>query len=164
MTFSDLKIIKPILKAVEQEGYEQPSPIQAQAIPHLLEGRDLLGCAQTGTGKTAAFALPILQTLYTRRGNTASRHVLQALVLTPTRELAAQVGESFVTYGRYTGLKTTVIFGGVGQAPQVNALQNGVDVLVATPGRLCDLMGQGLCDLSTVNMFVLDEEIGRAHV
>lgn len=157
MTFSDLKIIKPILKAVEQEGYEQPSPIQAQAIPHLLEGRDLLGCAQTGTGKTAAFALPILQTLYTRRGNTASRHVLQALVLTPTRELAAQVGESFVTYGRYTGLKTTVIFGGVGQAPQVNALQNGVDVLVATPGRLCDLMGQGLCDLSTVNMFVLDE-------
>ncbi len=156
MTFTDLNLIKPILKAVEREGYEQPSPIQAQTIPLLLEGRDVLGCAQTGTGKTAAFALPILQRLYGERSSNRE-HILQALVLTPTRELAAQVGESFSTYGRYTGLKTTVIFGGVGQAPQVAALQAGVDVLVATPGRLCDLMGQGLCDLSGVNTFVLDE-------
>lgn len=157
MTFKELNLIEPILKAIVQEGYEKPSPIQSQAIPLLLEGRDLLGCAQTGTGKTAAFALPILQTLYGRRNNKFAKHFLQALILTPTRELAAQVGNSFKTYGRYTGLKTAVIFGGVGQAPQVSALSAGVDILVATPGRLCDLIGQKLCDLSTVTMFVLDE-------
>ncbi len=157
MNFTELNLIKPILKAVAQEGYEEPSPIQAQAIPLLLAGRDLLGCAQTGTGKTAAFALPILQTLYGRRGDNPSRRFLQTLVLTPTRELAAQVGQSFKTYGRYTGLRTAVIFGGVGQAPQVAELRAGVDILVATPGRLCDLIGQRLCDLSKVSIFVLDE-------
>lgn len=157
MTFTELNLIKPILKAIAQEGYEEPSPIQLQAIPILLEGRDLLGCAQTGTGKTAAFALPILQSLYKQRSNNRAAHLLQALVLTPTRELAAQVAQSFKTYGRYTGLKTAVIFGGVGQSAQVSELQGGVDILVATPGRLCDLIGQNLCDLSQVSMFVLDE-------
>lgn len=157
MTFNELNLAKPILKAVAQEGYETPSAIQEQAIPLLLAGRDTLGCAQTGTGKTAAFALPILQMLYTRRGSKAAGHFIQALVLTPTRELAAQVAESFKAYGRFTGLKTAVIFGGVGQAPQVAELQSGVDILVATPGRLCDLINQKLCDLSTVSMFVLDE-------
>ena len=157
MTFKELNLINPILKAIDREGYEHPSPIQAQAIPLLLEGRDLLGCAQTGTGKTAAFAIPILQTLHRRHADNAAKRTIQALVLTPTRELAAQVGQSFQAYGRYTGLKTTVIFGGVGQEPQVSALRAGVDVLVATPGRLCDLIGQKLCDLSSVSMFVLDE-------
>jgi ATP-dependent RNA helicase RhlE len=142
---------------VEREGYIHPSPIQQEAIPLLLNGRDLLGCAQTGTGKTAAFAIPILQTLYKQRGAGTSAHTLQALVLTPTRELAAQVAQSFKAYGRYTGLKTTVIFGGVGQNPQIDALQTGVDILVATPGRLNDLIGQNLCDLSNISMFVLDE-------
>lgn len=157
MEFKELNLISPILKAVEREGYESPSPIQAKAIPLLLEGKDLLGCAQTGTGKTAAFAIPILQTLYERRRSEKSGHTLQALVLTPTRELAAQVAQSFTAYGRYTGLKTAVIFGGVGQAPQVEALNAGVDILVATPGRLNDLIDQGLCDLSGISMFVLDE-------
>jgi ATP-dependent RNA helicase RhlE len=157
MNFKDLNLITPILKAVEREGYESPSPIQQEAIPLLLNGRDLLGCAQTGTGKTAAFAIPILQTLYKRRGAGTPTHTLQALVLTPTRELAAQVAQSFKAYGRYTGLKTTVIFGGVGQNPQVNALRTGVDILVATPGRLNELIGQNLCDLSNISMFVLDE-------
>ena len=155
MTFNDLDLIKPIRKAVAEESYETPSPIQAQAIPLLLRGRDLLGCAQTGTGKTAAFALPILQLLHARHGG--GRRSLQALILTPTRELAAQVGESFMTYGRYTGLKTTVIFGGVNQEPQVAALRAGVDILVATPGRLLDLISQRLCDISGISMFVLDE-------
>ena len=157
MTFTELKLINPILRAVAREGYEEPSPIQREAIPLLLAGRDLLGCAQTGTGKTAAFALPILQTLYKRRGGSAKHPHLQALILTPTRELAAQVAESFKIYGRYTGLKTAVIFGGVGQSPQVSELRAGVDILVATPGRLCDLIGQKLCDLSEISMFVLDE-------
>lgn len=157
MTFTELNLKKPLLKAVAEQGYEIPSPIQEQAIPLLLEGRDLLGCAQTGTGKTAAFALPILQTLYERHSDGAAKHPLKALILTPTRELAAQVAQSFRDYGRYTGLKTAVIFGGVGQAPQVSELRAGVDILVATPGRLCDLIGQKLCDLSTVSMFVLDE-------
>ena len=157
MTFKELNLIDPILKAIEHEGYEHPSPIQAQAIPLLLEGRDLLGCAQTGTGKTAAFAIPILQTLHRRRADNTAKRTVQALVLTPTRELAAQVGQSFQAYGRHTGLKTAVIFGGVGQEPQVSALRAGVDILVATPGRLCDLIGQKLCNLSSVSMFVLDE-------
>ena len=157
MTFKELNLISPILRAIDREGYEQPSPIQEQSIPLLLDGRDLLGCAQTGTGKTAAFAIPILQTLYKRRADKATTLTIQALVLTPTRELAAQVCESFKAYGRYTGLVTAVIFGGVGQEPQVFALHAGVDILVATPGRLCDLIGQKLCDLSNVSMFVLDE-------
>ena len=157
MTFKELNLIGPLLRAIEQEGYTEPSPIQEQSIPLLINGRDLLGCAQTGTGKTAAFALPILQKLYEQREGNGGKHPLRALVLTPTRELAAQVGESFKTYGRFTGIKTTVIFGGVGQEPQVTALRRGVDVLVATPGRLNDLIGQGLCSLSGISYFVLDE-------
>ena len=150
-------MIDPILKAVDREGYEMPSPIQAEAIPLLLAGRDLMGCAQTGTGKTAAFAIPILQTLYKKRGNASQKRILQALILTPTRELALQISQSFQAYGRYTGLKTAVIFGGVNQNPQADALRAGIDILVATPGRLNDLIGQGLCDLSNISMFVLDE-------
>jgi ATP-dependent RNA helicase RhlE len=157
MNFKELKLISPILKAVADEGYKRPSPIQAQAIPLLLAGRDLLGCAQTGTGKTAAFAMPILQLLCERRAKGAASHVLRALILTPTRELALQVAQSFRDYGRYTGLKTTAIFGGVGQTPQVEALRGGVDILVATPGRLLDLLGQNLCGLGNITMFVLDE-------
>ena len=157
MTFKDLHLIDPLLRAVRGEGYETPSPIQRQAIPLLLEGRDILGCAQTGTGKTAAFALPILQTLYKQRAGGAQRRTLRALILTPTRELALQITESFQAYGRYTGLKTTCVFGGVSQVPQVEALQAGVDILVATPGRLNDLIGQGLCNLSTISIFTLDE-------
>ena len=157
MTFQELNLMSPLLKAVTREGYEAPSPIQEQAIPLLLEGRDLLGCAQTGTGKTAAFAIPILQILYKNRAESAAPRTIQALVLTPTRELAAQVAQSFRAYGHYTGLKTAVIFGGVAQGPQVDALRAGVDILVATPGRLCDLIGQKLCDLRHVSMFVLDE-------
>lgn len=157
MKFNELKLIRPILKAVEYEGYEKPSPIQKKAIPLLLEGKDLFGCAQTGTGKTAAFAIPILQMLYEKRMAGSRPNTLQALVLTPTRELAAQVAQSFRAYGRFTRLKTTVVFGGVGQAPQVAALRSGVDILVATPGRLNDLIDQGLCNLSHVSMFVLDE-------
>ena len=157
MTFQQLGIISPILKAVEREGYETPSPIQEKAIPLLLAGRDVLGCAQTGTGKTAAFAIPILQKLAGLRAGGARGHTLQALILTPTRELAAQVAESFGAYGRYLDVRTTVIFGGVGQGPQVSALRAGVDVLVATPGRLCDLIGQGLCHLGGISTFVLDE-------
>ena len=157
MKFKELNLINPILKALDYEGYESPSPIQAEAIPPLLTGKDLLGCAQTGTGKTAAFAIPILQMLYQSQAGRTAKHTLRALVLTPTRELASQVSQSFTDYGRYTGLKSMAIFGGVGQEPQVSALRAGVDVLVATPGRLCDLIGQKLCDLSGVSMFVLDE-------
>ena len=157
MTFQELNLIPQILKAVEREGYTQPSPIQAQAIPQLMNGRDLLGCAQTGTGKTAAFAIPILQALYRQRRAGGPKHKLQALVLTPTRELASQVAQSFQAYGQYTGLKTIAVFGGVGQAPQVDALRAGVDILVACPGRLNDLIGQRLCDISQISMFVLDE-------
>lgn len=157
MKFNELNLISPILKAVAQEGYERPSPIQEKAIPQLLNGKDLLGCAQTGTGKTAAFAIPILQRLYQQRKGKNAPHRLQALILTPTRELAAQVGQSFEAYGRHTNLKTTVVFGGVGQNPQVAVLRAGVDILVATPGRLNDLIGQGLCDIGGISMFVLDE-------
>jgi len=157
MTFKELNLIIPILRAVNHEGYKQPSPIQEKAIPQLLNGRDLLGCAQTGTGKTAAFAIPILQTLYNSLAEIPAKHTLRALVLTPTRELASQVAESFKAYGRYTGLRVTAVFGGMGQNPQVAALRAGVDILVATPGRLCDLIGQGLCDLSGISTFVLDE-------
>jgi len=191
MKFSDLRLIEPILRAVAAEGYTTPTPIQQKAIPHVLEGHDLLGCAQTGTGKTAAFALPILQRLmqanrpestnheptfgeggpprgsngHARAGRNAharsprNGHVrrIRVLVLAPTRELAAQINDSFRAYGRNTPLRSTVIYGGVSQHPQTRALQEGVDILVATPGRLLDLMGQGYVDLSNIEVFVLDE-------
>jgi ATP-dependent RNA helicase RhlE len=151
-TFSDLGLIEPIQRAIRAESYATPTPIQAQAIPHLLQGRDLLGCAQTGTGKTAAFALPILQGLTADRQR-AGRRACRALVLTPTRELAAQIADSFTVYGRYLELSCAVMFGGVGQNPQVRALARGVDVLVATPGRLLDLMGQGFVHLDRIEVF-----------
>ena len=154
MNFSELSLTRPLLRAVEEQGYTQPSPIQAKAIPPVLEGRDLLGCAQTGTGKTAAFALPMLQLLAARR---PARSQVRALVLTPTRELALQIGESFAQLGKYTSIRHTVVFGGVGQGPQAAAIAKGVDVLIACPGRLNDLIGQGLADLSGVEIFVLDE-------
>ena len=155
MTFNDLKLSAPLLKAVSEAGYETPSPIQASAIPPVLEGRDLMGCAQTGTGKTAAFALPMLDRL---TANAPRRKgAVRALILTPTRELALQIGESFEAYGKYLKLRSTVIFGGVGQAPQVEALKKGVDILIACPGRLNDLIGQGFIDLSALEIFVLDE-------
>ena len=155
MTFNDLKLSAPLLKAVSEAGYETPSPIQASAIPPVLEGRDLMGCAQTGTGKTAAFALPMLDRL---TANPPRRKgAIRALILTPTRELALQIGESFEAYGKYLKLRSTVIFGGVGQAPQVEALKKGVDILIACPGRLNDLIGQGFIDLSDLEIFVLDE-------
>lgn len=155
-SFDQLGLAAPIFRAVKAEGYERPTPIQVAAIPHLIIGRDLIGCAQTGTGKTAAFALPILQRLAADRKKAPPRST-RALVLTPTRELAAQVGESFKTYGRYTGLTHALVFGGVGQWPQVKALARGVDILVATPGRLLDLMNQKHALLSSVEIFVLDE-------
>ncbi len=157
MNFNELGIIAPILKAVADEGYETPSPIQTESIPILLAGKDLLGCAQTGTGKTAAFAIPILQKLYEERAANGKARKLQALVLTPTRELAMQVYESFNTYGRFTGLKSAAIFGGVAQNPQTIQLKAGIDILVATPGRLNDLINQKLCNLNDISMFVLDE-------
>jgi ATP-dependent RNA helicase RhlE len=156
MQFDQLGLIEPILRAVRDEGYSTTTPIQAKAIPPVLEGCDLLGCAQTGTGKTAAFALPIIQRLSQNPQRQHGRPI-RCLVLTPTRELATQVGESFRTYGRHLRLATTVIFGGVGQFPQVQALQRGVDVLVACPGRLLDLMGQGHVKLTGVEVLVLDE-------
>ncbi len=155
-SFSELALIEPIARALRAENYTIPTPIQAAAIPPLLDGRDLLGCAQTGTGKTAAFALPILQRLASDR-RPAPRKGARVLVLAPTRELALQIGESFGTYGRHLPLSRTVIFGGVGQGPQVSALARGVDVLVATPGRLLDLMEQGHAQLSSVEVLVLDE-------
>ncbi|MBK8026785.1 MAG: DEAD/DEAH box helicase [Chloroflexi bacterium] len=157
MQFSELKLIEPLLRAVQTEGYTEPTPIQVQAIPHVLAGKDLIGCAQTGTGKTAAFALPLLQQLHLNSNDKQGRKKVRVLVLSPTRELASQIAESFNVYGRHTGLKTIVIYGGVGQSPQVSALRSGADILVATPGRLLDLMGQGYVRLHTVDMFVLDE-------
>ena len=154
MDFSELQLIRPLLRAVEEAGYTSPSPIQRKAIPPVLAGRDLLGCAQTGTGKTAAFALPILQRL--SRTQPAEKGI-RALILTPTRELALQIDECFAAYGKYLKVSHTVIFGGVGQAPQVAALQKGAQVLTACPGRLNDLIGQGFVDLSKLEVFVLDE-------
>jgi len=156
MLFESLNIIEPILKAVQEEGYTTPTPIQAQAIPIILEGKDLLGCAQTGTGKTAAFAIPVLQLLSASRTQERKRKI-RALIVTPTRELAIQIGDSFKAYGRHTGLNYTVIFGGVNQNPQTLALRNGVDIVIATPGRLLDLMNQGYLTLRDVEYFVLDE-------
>lgn len=156
MTFEQLELIEPIQKALTKEGYTIPTPIQAEAIPYVLDGYDLLGCAQTGTGKTAAFSIPIIQNLYNERMNGKVRGI-KALILTPTRELAIQIGESFTAYGKYTGVKHTVIFGGVGQKPQTDALRQGIDVLIATPGRLLDLINQGFVNLKSLDYFVLDE-------
>ena len=157
MSFEHLRLIEPIHKALLAEGYTSPTPIQERAIPVILQGRDLLGCAQTGTGKTAAFAVPILQVLHQMNGTDGKRRPIRALVITPTRELALQIGESFDAYGRNTHLKKAVIFGGVNQNPQTEALRRGVDILVATPGRLLDLMGQGFINLKELKVFVLDE-------
>ena len=155
-SFSTLGVAEPICRALKAEGYDVPTPIQTSAIPHLLAGCDLLGIAQTGTGKTAAFALPILQRLAANQVRPAPKSA-RVLVLTPTRELAAQIGDSFRTYGRHLGLKQTVVFGGVGQHPQVQALLRGVDILIATPGRLLDLLNQRHVRLDLVETFVLDE-------
>lgn len=157
MRFKDLDIIQPIIRALEEEEYAAPTPIQEQAIPVILSGRDLLGCAQTGTGKTAAFAIPTLQLLDQEGIKQGKHRRIRALVLTPTRELAIQIYESFRTYGRYTGLKSCVIFGGVSQKPQEELLQQGVDILIATPGRLIDLMNQNLVDISQIRILILDE-------
>ena len=154
--FSTLGVAEPLLRALRAEDYDRPTPIQAQAIPRLLSGKDLLGIAQTGTGKTAAFALPILQGLAARPDRAAPR-ATRALILAPTRELAIQIGEAFRRYGRHLSLRQAVIFGGVGQAPQVKALRPGVDILVATPGRLLDLMTQRHLRLESASYFVLDE-------
>lgn len=155
MTFKELNLIEPVQQALNKKGYTQPTPIQQQSIPHILEGRDIFGCAQTGTGKTAAFALPILNQLYLnkQRGSLG----IKALILAPTRELAVQISESFTAYGSNMGLKHTVIVGGVSQGTQVSALRRGVDVLIATPGRLVDLMQQGYVNFKSIEFFVLDE-------
>ncbi len=154
MTFSDLKLIEPLVSALSKKGYTTPTPIQQQAIPSLLQGKDIFGCAQTGTGKTAAFALPILQLLNT---NPKGGNHIKALILAPTRELALQINESFKAYGSNIGSRQTTVFGGVSQLHQVNALKKGVDILIATPGRLLDLMQQGFINLNKVEYFVLDE-------
>lgn len=168
MNFEELNIITPILKAINAEGYTKPTPIQEQAIPVILEGKDLLGCAQTGTGKTAAFAIPMLQMLHKERKNEKGPRAIKALILTPTRELAIQIDESIASYGRHTGLKHTVVYGGVSQYHQTKALKSGVDILVATPGRLLDLVNQKYINLRQIKMFVLDEadrmlDMGFSH-
>ena len=157
MLFKDLALIQPILDAVTEEGYLAPTPIQVQAIPHILQQRDLLGCAQTGTGKTAAFAIPMLQLLAKPKELIKGQRHIRALILTPTRELAIQIQESFDAYGKHLRLKNLVVFGGVNQGPQVSSLKKGVDILVATPGRLLDLMNQGFINLRDLEIFVLDE-------
>ncbi len=157
MTFKELGIIEPILKALTSEGYTHPTPIQEQSIPILLKGKDLLGCAQTGTGKTAAFAIPILQHLYLDPNRNKGQHQIKALIVTPTRELALQIADSFTVYGTHTGIKNTVVFGGVKQGSQVTALRKGIDILIATPGRLLDLMNQGIISLRHIEYAVLDE-------
>jgi len=159
MTFDKLGLSPELLRAVSDQGYTKPTPVQAQSIPVILEGHDIMAGAQTGTGKTAGFTLPMLDLLYQERGVASSkgRRHIRVLVLTPTRELAAQVNESIVTYGKYLSFRSAVVFGGVGINPQIDRLNRGVDILVATPGRLLDLVGQGKCDLSRVEMLVLDE-------
>ncbi|MEG0875817.1 MAG: DEAD/DEAH box helicase [Oscillospiraceae bacterium] len=168
MLFKDLNIIAPIQKALSAAGYAEPTPIQVQAIPALLSGSDLLGCAQTGTGKTAAFAIPILQGLSLGQSVQKGKRQIHALVLAPTRELAIQIEDSFRAYSTQLPLRSLVIFGGVGQAPQTRALQSGIDILVATPGRLLDLINQGFIDLNKIKYFVLDEadqmlDMGMLH-
>ncbi len=157
MTFKDLGLIDPILKALADKGYTHPTPIQQQAIPVLLKGKDLLGSAQTGTGKTAAFTIPILQEIYTRASYSKGARKIKALIVTPTRELAIQIDDNITEYGKYTGITNTVIFGGVKQASQVTALRKGVDILTATPGRLLDLVKQGFISLQHIEFLVLDE-------
>ena len=154
MTFNDLGLIEPIRKAINEKGYKTPTPIQKQAITPILNGKDLLGVAQTGTGKTAAFAIPIIQTI---AKNSRNKRGIKALIVTPTRELAIQIDENIKDYAKYCQLKHAVIFGGVKQHTQVNQLKTGIDILVATPGRLLDLMGQGYISLSKIEVFVLDE-------
>lgn len=157
MQFEDLGIIEPIIRALKEENYSVPTSIQEKAIPLILERNDVLGSAQTGTGKTAAFAIPILQHLYQDRQQSNNARKIKALILTPTRELAIQIAESFDTYGRFTGIKNTVIFGGVNQGAQTAAIGRGIDILVATPGRLLDLINQGFVRLKDIEYFVLDE-------
>ncbi len=157
MLFQQLALIEPILRALEKEGYTNPTSIQQQAIPEILAGKDLLGCAQTGTGKTAAFMIPILQQLHAVKQQKANMQMPKALILTPTRELAIQIGESIAAYGRYLSLKHVVVFGGVSQHAQVQQIQRGAEIIVATPGRLIDLIQQGLVSIAHINHFVLDE-------
>lgn len=157
MQFEELGIIEPIIRALKDENYSEPTSIQAKAIPIILNKKDVLGSAQTGTGKTAAFAIPILQHLFLDRQRNNSQRKIKALVITPTRELAIQIGESFTVYGKYTGIKNSVIFGGVTQGKQTQELSRGIDILVATPGRLLDLVNQGYVKLKDVEYFVLDE-------
>jgi ATP-dependent RNA helicase RhlE len=158
VSFKNLRLIEPILKALDEEGYETPTQIQQKSIIPILEHKDILGCAQTGTGKTAAFTIPILQLLQEQReANNSRTRNIEVLILTPTRELAIQIGESIAAYGRHLRLKHLVIFGGVSQHAQVNSIRNGIDILVATPGRLLDLMQQGYISLSNIKFFVLDE-------
>jgi ATP-dependent RNA helicase RhlE len=156
MDFAGLELIEPILRALKGQEYTVPTPIQEQAIPPLLAGHDLMGSAQTGSGKTAAFALPILQHLTLRR-QAPQRNSPRALILAPTRELAAQIADSFSTYGKYLGLRLATVYGGVGKQGQVTALSRGVDILIATPGRLLDLLGDGALRLQRIEIFVLDE-------
>jgi ATP-dependent RNA helicase RhlE len=157
MTFNDLNLLKNIQQSLTEEGYETPTPIQQQAIPVIMEGTDLVGCAQTGTGKTAAFAIPIINSLHRIVGSSTKRKLIRTLVVTPTRELAIQIDESFNTYGKYTNIRSMVIFGGVSQVPQVDQLKKGIDILIATPGRLLDLHKQGFIDLDHLHHLVLDE-------
>lgn len=156
MTFKELNIIEPVLRALNEKGYTIPTPIQQQAILPALDNRDILGLAQTGTGKTAAFSLPIIQQLYLNKVHGKKREI-RALIITPTRELAIQINESLSDYTTYTGIRHCVIYGGVKQNTQVNQLKAGVDILVATPGRLLDLMNQGFVSVSSIRHFVLDE-------
>ena len=157
MRFEDLEIIAPILKAVKDKKYSELTTIQEKAIPIILDGNDVLGSAQTGTGKTAAFAIPIIQEIHNTEGNRQFKPKIKAVIVTPTRELAIQIDENIREYGKYTNVKHTVIFGGVKQGKQVDKLRSGVDILTATPGRLLDLINQGFINLSSINMFVLDE-------
>ncbi|MBS1633064.1 MAG: DEAD/DEAH box helicase, partial [Bacteroidetes bacterium] len=157
MSFNNLQLIEPVLKALSHEGYTNPTPIQEKSIPVILNKRDLLGCAQTGTGKTAAFVIPILQMMHQQTTSLQRQHRSRTLILTPTRELAIQIGESIRAYGRYLNLKHQVIFGGVSQYNQVQGIRQGADILVATPGRLLDLMQQRIVSLNEIQFFVLDE-------
>ncbi len=157
MSFNNLRLIEPILAALSKEGYTTPTPVQQQSIPQILEGRDLLGCAQTGTGKTAAFTIPVLQLMHQHLNHHSGRRRIQTLILTPTRELAIQIGESIKAYGHFLPFKHQVIYGGVSQVPQVQAIRQGVDILVATPGRLMDLMKQNVLHLNDIKYFILDE-------
>ena len=157
MTFTELPLLAPLQKAIERVGYTTPTPIQAQSIPTILKGKDLLGCAQTGTGKTAAFSIPMIQLLEERTKNENGRRAIKSLILTPTRELAIQISENIQEYAQFTSIRHLVIFGGVPQGKQTDALKKGVDILVATPGRLLDLMNQGFIKLDKIEIFTLDE-------